>query len=196
MQPTNPRKLLRIVGAGHWLTGAGLGLAALLAGSAVLARPSLSDTFVDDLRFVDRGSVLSADASVFGLSRKRDAFVSLLATAELDVVCINPGGKEVPSQKPEDVELDVDGDAFYPRHAIQYGRLDIDVETDAIAKKLAGAPDCPNKNWTERVVDVQFSQVRLAIRQGNEIELDLFCVFDPPTEDGKVSSNRVKCFSF
>lgn len=188
MLPTIPCKLARIAGPSF-------GLAAALAASAVLAGPP-SDAYLDDLRFFDRGDSLSADASVFNLSSKRDVFVSLIATARLDVVCINPGGNLVPSQTPEDLELDVSGDAYYPRYAIEFGRLDIDVETDDIDDEIPGAPDCPNKNWTERVTRVRFSQAQLIVRQSNVRSIDLFCVFKPPTKNGKVPGNRVDCFSF
>ena len=188
MHATKPRNLGRTAGACF-------GVGALLTVTLGFASPSSEPAFVKGLRFVDLGSSLAASADVFGLDRKRDAYVSLGATAELDVVCINPAGKEVPSQKPNAVEVEVEGFAYYPHFAIHFGRLDIDVDTERVAKQIAGAPDCPNQNWTERVDKVEFRDAELRIRQGNKIALELYCVFNPSTTNGTVPNNRVKCFS-
>ncbi len=188
MHPKKPRNRTQIA---H--TAVCLG--AMLAASVAFAGPPPTNAFVRDLRIVDEGSSLSASASVFGLNRKRDAYVSMQATAKLDVACINPGGKKVPSQTPNDVETDVAGYAYYPRFAIKLGRLDIDVETDRVGSQLPGAPDCPSPNWTERVERVRFVSAQVLVRQGNKIEVELLCTFNPPTNDGKIPNNRVKCFS-
>ncbi|HLT37545.1 MAG TPA: hypothetical protein VK034_14730 [Enhygromyxa sp.] len=175
---------------------AAVGLGGLLAGAVAFGSPPrFDDLFIRDLEFEDQGSSLSVEAEVRNLDRRRDVFVALTATAELDLVCINPGGREVPGQKPRDIEVDVEGFArFSDRQIDRNGRLEFDVETDEVGRRIPGAPDCPNRNWTERVRRVRFLDARLTVRQGRD-RTTVLCTFDPPTRDGEVRDRNVDCFT-
>lgn len=171
-------------------------LGGLLAGAvAFAAPPQFHRAFIRDLEFEDEGRSLSVEGEARNLQRNRDVRVSLTATAEVDVVCINPAGREVPGQKPDDFEIEIDGfERFRAREVDRNGRLDFEVETDAIGTRIPGAPDCPNRNWTERVRQVRFLDARVTLRQGNQ-RTTLLCTFDRPTRDGDVRDRDVDCFS-
>lgn len=172
-------------------------LGGLLAGAVAFASPPhFDEPFVQSLKFFDEGSSLSLEARVRNLDPKRNARVFLFAHAELDVVCINPGGKEVDDKKPKDIEVELTGFERYRAKDIENnGRLDIEIETDEVGSKIPGAPDCPNDKWTERIKRVRFLDAELSIRQGGGSRVTVLCTFDPPTKDGRVRDKDVDCFT-
>ena len=171
-------------------------LGGLLAGAVAFASPpEFNDLFIRDLEFEDQDRSLSVEAEARNLDRRRDVFVSLSATAELDLVCINPAGREVRREKPRDIEVEVEGfERFSDRRIARNGRLEFDVETDSVGSRIPGAPDCPNSRWTERVREVRFLDARLTVRQGRD-RTTVLCTFDPPTRDGEVRDRDVDCFT-
>lgn len=189
MQQSKNRNKVRMGAAAVCLGG-------ILAGTIAFAgpppgyRPSLRN-----LEFTDLGRSLAIEGQGRNLRRDRgDVTISVLATAEVDVVCINPGGNEVPGQKPDNFEVDLEGfERFRQRDVDHNGRLWFDLETDAVGSRIPGAPDCPNPNWTERVRRVRFFDARITLRQGHQ-RTTVLCTFDPPTRDGRVRNRDVDCF--
>jgi hypothetical protein len=178
----------------------GLLLAATLAlvgitASTHAAPPAPVQAYAGEIDFVDLGSSLAVGAQLYGLDRRRDVFVTLEGEAEVEVACFNPAGIRVAAQTPAPLRVTLDGAELYPRRAIRFGRLDIEVYTDALGSTIAGAPDCPNPRWTERVERVRFRRARLGVRQGGRDEIDLLCNFTRPSSDGRIPRSRVRCFA-
>ncbi|MFO7563990.1 MAG: hypothetical protein R6X02_15195 [Enhygromyxa sp.] len=122
-------------------------------------------------------------------------FVGSCASPSSAAVCINPGGREVPAQKPRDFEIELDGfERYRARDIDRRGRLEFEVETDAVGRRIPGAPDCPDPNWTERVREARFLDARVTLRQGNE-RTSLLYTFRRPTRDGEVRDRDVDCFT-
>jgi hypothetical protein len=189
MQQSKNRNKVRLGAAAVCLGG-------MLGATAAFAAPagSFERLFIRNVEFEDQGSSLSVEGQARNLSRHRgDVRVTLLATAEVDAVCINPGGREVPAQKPDRFEVELEGfERYRARDIDRDGRLEFEVETDAVGSRIPGAPDCPNRNWTERVRQVRFLDARVTVRQENR-RVTLLCTFDPATRDGKVRSRNVEC---
>jgi hypothetical protein len=173
-----------------------IGFGGALLGSVALAGPpASSDPIVHELEFSDEGNTLEIEAELTGLDPNRDAFVWFTALAKIELACVNSGGKVVKAEKPRDLELELSGFAFYPMQLLRGGRLELELDTDSVGRSISGAPDCPNASWKEPVLRVRFLDARLELHQAGEVELDLLCMFHPPSEDGEVPNHRVKCFT-
>jgi hypothetical protein len=176
------------------LLAATLGLAGHAA-STHASPPPPFHAYAQELDFVDLGDSLAVSAQLHGLDRHRDVLVTLTAEAVVEVACFNPAGQRVAAQTPAPLQVTLDGAELYPRRLIRFGRLGVEVYTAAFGSTIAGAPDCPNPRWTERVEQVRFRRARVEVRQGGSGQINLLCTFTRPSSDGLIPRSRVRCFA-
>ncbi len=149
-----------------------------------------------DVWFTDLILRLNASGKLEKLDEKKDVYVKLEAKARGVATCTNPGGNEPPGKSPVHIDdVEVSGAKLFPAKKIEGGKLTFSVTTKAPPTRVHGAPDCPNKNWKETIVDLKFKKATLTIQQGNEKPLIVRCTFDKPTEDGPVPKKHVTCTS-
>ena len=134
-------------------------------------------------------------AELHGLDRRRDVLVSLVGEAGVELSCLDPGGVRVEAQTPARRRLELSGVELVPRREVHFGRLDVEVRTDALGPTIAGAPDCPSRRWTERVEQVRFRRARVEVHQSGRDRIDLLCAFTRPSSDGRILRSRVHCFA-
>ena len=141
--------------------------------------------------FFDNGLSLSGSGSLSGLGNG-DVLVTLSAEADVISTCRNAGGNAAPGQNP--APLTVTGSVAIPASEIKNGTTSFSVTTQAPNPVIAGAPDCPNTNWTESIDDLKFKSLTIAIEQppGTPV-LTITCTFSPPTSFGAVGGSNVSC---
>jgi hypothetical protein len=143
--------------------------------------------------FRDLGLALRATGALAGLGNE-DLLVSLTAQADVTATCTNPGSGEhqPPGQNP--APITVTGAVGIPASEIKNGNVDFSVTTQEPTTPIEGAPDCPNPNWTEDIVDLAFTSATITVQQppGNVV-LTVVCTFSEPTSDGLVPSENVSC---
>ena len=145
--------------------------------------------------FTDNGLTLTATGALAGLGAG-DVLVNLSATANATSTCTNPAGQsQPPGQNPAPVS--VSGTQAIPASQVKNGNVVFGVTTTAPASPIAGAPDCPNSNWTEAITDLSFTSATITVKQGtpSATQLTLTCVFGAPTTDGAVPKKLVSCSS-
>jgi hypothetical protein len=145
--------------------------------------------------FTDRGLFLEASGELSGLGGG-DVLVSLTAKGNPVADCVNPGTGEhrPPGQQPAEVTLT--GTQAIPETEIKNGNTPFDVATDQPVTPVAGAPGCPNSNWTENITDVAFTSATITVEQPpGTVVLTVTCTFSSPTSDGEVPSGDVTCTS-
>jgi len=142
--------------------------------------------------FVDAGLYLQVAGSLAGLGNG-DVVVSLAAKGNAVATCTNPSGQnQPPGQNPAPVDLI--GTQIIPEDEIKNGNVTFNVRTTEPVSPIPGAPDCPNPQWTERVVDVKFISAVLTVEQPASVEvLQATCTFHPTTLDGSVPPFTVSC---
>ena len=144
--------------------------------------------------YTDNGLTLTADGALSGLGNG-DVLVRIEATANPTAVCINPGTGEhqPPGQNP--AEAAVSGSQFIPEDQLKKnGNVGFNVTTDPPETPVPGAPDCPNPNWTEEIVDMAFTSATIIVEQPlDTIVLTVSCTFSNPTADGAVPGQNVSC---
>ena len=114
------------------------------------------------------------------------------ATADVTATCTNNGQKQAPGQNPADVT--VSGGESIPEEEIQNGNLSFSVETDPPVTPIAGAPECPNPNWTEDITDLSFTSATITVEQPpGTLVLTVTCQFASPTANGPVPGGNVSC---
>ncbi|HEX5993721.1 MAG TPA: hypothetical protein VFY84_01130 [Jiangellales bacterium] len=181
--------------AGAGVLGLALGvLLALLAGSpAAASSVHLKGGRNAEPAFTDNGLTLSASGQLSGLGNG-DVLVTLSATAAPVATCTNNGNNQAPGQNPAQVQ--VTGSVAIPESEIKNGNTPFAVVTDPPVTPVAGAPDCPNPNWTEDIVDMRFTSAVLVIDQpaGTEV-LTVTCTISPPSADGPIPGKDVSCTS-
>jgi hypothetical protein len=107
------------------------------------------------LTFADGGLTLSASGALTGLGNG-DLVITLSATGQPIATCTNPSGANQPApHNPAAAEFG--GVQEIPAGSVKNGNVSFSVGTTAPATPIAGSPECPNKNWTEDIIDVQFS---------------------------------------
>jgi hypothetical protein len=115
------------------------------------------------LTFHDNGTSLSATGALTGLGNG-DVVITLTATGTPTATCTNPAGATQPAgQNPVDVTLT--GALAIPGSDIKNGNLTFNVSTGSPPSPVAGAPDCPNPNWTEDITDVAFHSATITVYQ-------------------------------
>jgi hypothetical protein len=145
--------------------------------------------------FVDNGLVLSGSGELSGLGNA-DVLITMDATALPVATCENPGTGEhlPPGQNP--AEVDVSGSVGIPADEVKNGWTPFSVLTEAPATPVAGAPDCPNPNWTEHIVDLRFTSATITVEQPpGTVVLVVSCTISPPSANGLISKANVSCTS-
>jgi hypothetical protein len=173
-----------------WLASLATVAALLFATSAVaqnvhLKPPNSEPSFTDNLL------TLTAKANLAGLGGG-DVLINLNATADPTATCSNPSGANQPAgQNP--AEVAVTGSVAIPASEIKNGNLAFTVTTQPPVTPVAGAPDCPNPQWTETITDMAFTSAMIVVVQGMETVLTVSCTFDPATSNGVVPAASVSC---
>ena len=141
--------------------------------------------------FSDNGLTLTADGALSGLGNG-DVLVTLTAQADVTSTCTNQGGNQAPGQNP--APITVTGSQAIPEDELKNGTTPFSVETVAPPAIIAGAPGCPNTNWTEAIEDLAFTSPTIIVEQpvGTTV-LTVSCTLDPPTADGSVPAGDVSC---
>src|ERR687888_172360 len=76
------------------------------------------------------------------------------------------------------------------------GNVAFGVITQTPGTTIAGAPDCPNPQWTETITDLSFTSATLTVEQPvGTVVLTVSCTLSSPTTDGAVSGSIVSCTS-
>jgi hypothetical protein len=146
--------------------------------------------------FRDLGLALRSSGALSGLGGG-DVYISLDATANATTSCQNPGNGEhyPPGQEP--APIDVSGSTLIPEEEIKNGTTNFTVTTNPPASTVAGAPDCPNPQWIEHVIDLAFTSATITVEQpeGTTV-LTVDCTFSSPTTNGSVPAGNVSCTSY
>jgi hypothetical protein len=143
--------------------------------------------------FTDNGSSLNATGALSGLGNG-DVLVTLTARANVTSTCTNQGGNQAPGQNP--APITVSGSEAIPASEVKNGTVSFNVNTAAPNPIIAGAPDCPNTNWTEAITDLAFTSAVITVEQpvGTTV-LTVSCTFSSPTSNGPVPGGNVTCTS-
>jgi hypothetical protein len=113
--------------------------------------------------FNDQGLVEEVSGSLTGLGNG-DVLVTVTATADVTATCTNPAGQtQPPGQNP--APITVSGSQSIPASEVKNGNVSFDVFTVSPNRTIAGAPGCPNRQWTETIVDLAFTSVTLTVEQ-------------------------------
>jgi len=141
--------------------------------------------------FNDGGLFLEAMGSLVGLGNG-DVLISLTATANVTATCTNQGGNAAPGQNP--APLTVSGSLAIPESEIKNGTLAFAVQTIEPVSTVPGAPECPNGNWTETILDLSFTNLTITVEQppGTPV-LVVTCTVTEPTTNGALLRDRVDC---
>ena len=142
--------------------------------------------------FTDQGLTLNAAGELAGLGNG-DVLVTLDARANVAATCTNPSGKnEPPGQNP--APISVTGSVAIPQDEIKNGNTPFSVTTQPPVTPIPGAPDCPNPNWTEAIVDLAFTSATITVEQPEgTVVLVVSCTFGSPTANGLVPRGNVSC---
>jgi hypothetical protein len=143
--------------------------------------------------FIDRGLTLAASGDLAGLGNE-DLEINLSATGNVTATCANRGGNQPPGQNPAPITLT--GVVPIPASAIRNGNVSFTVTTSAPTTPIPGAPDCPNRNFTENITDIRFTSATITVEQppGTTV-LTVNCTFSSPTSNGAVPAGAVTCTS-
>jgi hypothetical protein len=141
--------------------------------------------------FTDLGKILEASGALSGLGNE-DVLITLTAQANVTSTCTNQGGNSAPGQNP--APITVTGSEAIPASEIKNGTTPFDVFTNPPTSPIAGAPDCPNSNWTETIDDLLFTSASMVVQQpvGTTV-LTVSCTFSSPTTNGAVPGSQVTC---
>jgi hypothetical protein len=163
----------------------------LAAGPALAASPHLKGGANAEPTFTDGGLTLAASGELAGLGNA-DVLVTLTAQANVASTCTNQGGNQAPGQNP--APITVTGSQAIPASEIKNGNTPFAVVTVAPNPIIAGAPDCPNTNWTERIDDLAFTSAVITVEQPpGTLVLTVTCQFATPTANGPVPGSNVTC---
>jgi len=144
--------------------------------------------------FTDNGLSLTATGALSGLGNG-DILVKVVAAADVTSTCTNPAGAtQPPGQNP--APITVSGSQAIPAGEIKNGTVNFNASTQAPSSTIAGAPDCPNPQWTEAITDLAFTSATITIEQPpGTVVLTVSCSFSSPTSNGPVPGGNVSCTS-
>jgi hypothetical protein len=151
--------------------------------------------------FVDNGLTLTATVTYAGLGNF-DTLQNVSARAQPTAACINPGTGEHQPAGQNPAEVDVTGSTAVPAGDIKNGNVSIATTTTAPTTPIAGAPDCPNPNWTEVITDMALTSATITLFQDSnengtfevgELVLTVSCTFVASTSDGTVPRSNFAC---
>lgn len=143
--------------------------------------------------FTDGGLTLNAKSELSGLGNG-DVLVTIVAQADVTSTCTNKGSNPAPGQNP--APITVTGSQAIPESEIKNGTTPFNVTTVAPSSTIAGAPDCPNSNWTESIDDLAFTSAVITVEQPvGTLVLTVSCTFSPHTSNGAVPGSQVTCSS-
>jgi hypothetical protein len=163
----------------------------LLLGTAAYASSVHLKPPSSEPSFLDGGLTLRASAALAGLGNQ-DIVINMTAHANATATCTNAGGNEAPGQNPAPVT--VSGTQAIPASQIKNGTVSFSVTTTPPPTPIAGAPGCPNSNWTEEITDLSFTDATITVQQpAPTVVLTLQCTFTPATTDGPVPASDVSC---
>ena len=80
-----------------------------------------------------------------------------------------------------------------PASDIKNGNVTLTTTTGAPVSPIPGAPDCPNRKWTETITDVAFTSGTIELAQQGSVVVTVSCTFSPPTSNGPVPSSGFSC---
>lgn len=187
------RRINKSAGLGVVGVALGLLLALWMGSPAAASSVHLKGGKNAEPAFVDGGLTLSAAGELSGLGLG-DVLVTMTATADTVATCTNGGNHQAPGQNPAPVQ--VAGSLAIPQDQIKNGNTPFAVVTEPPVTPIAGAPDCPNPNWTEDIVDLQFTSAVIVVEQpvGTEV-LTVTCTISPPSSNGSILGGTVSCTS-
>jgi hypothetical protein len=145
--------------------------------------------------FTDGGLFLAAAGELSGLGGG-DVLVTLTAKGLPTATCTNPGTgvHQPPGQNPAEVTLT--GTEPIPESEIKNGNTPFSVETDSPVTPVPDAPECPNSQWIEDIIDVAFTSAVITVEQPvGTLVLTVSCTFSPATSNGPVPGGTVSCTS-
>ena len=167
------------------------GALTLAAGPALASSVHLKGGRNAEPNFSDGGLTLAATGELAGLGNG-DVLVTLTARADVTATCTNQGGNQAPGQNP--APITVTGSQAIPAAEIKNGNTPFSVVTVAPNPVIAGAPDCPNTNWTELIEDLAFTSATITVQQPpGTLVLTVTCAFSSPTANGPVPGSNVSC---
>jgi hypothetical protein len=142
--------------------------------------------------FTDLGLTLRASGALAGLGGG-DIVINMSATADATATCTNPAGHtQPPGQNPAPVT--VAGSQIIPQGEIKNGNVSFSVTTQGPVTPIAGAPGCPNPQWTEDITDLSFTSANITVDQpAGTLVLTVSCLFSPATNNGPVPKQTVSC---
>jgi hypothetical protein len=167
----------------------------VLSGSVIGSSVHLKGGRNAEPAFTDNGLTLTGAGELSGLGNG-DVLVTITATANPEATCGNPGSNtwEAPGQNP--APITVTGSVSIPEEEVKNGNTPFGVTTTAPVTPVPGAPDCPNPNWTEVIVDLAFTTAVITVEQpAGTLVLTVSCTISPPSEDGAISKADVTCTS-
>jgi hypothetical protein len=174
---------------------------ALSAGQALAVSPHLKGR--NPVLFTDNGLTLTATVSYAGLGNF-DTLQNLSASAQPTADCVNPGTGEHRPAGQNPAEVNVTGSTAVPAGDIKNGNVTITTTTNPPTTPVAGAPDCPNPNWTENITNMAFTSATITLFQDSnangtfepgELVLTVNCSFSPSTSNGPVPTSGFTCTS-
>jgi len=172
---------------------AAIGLTLALTSTALANNVHLKGGPSAEPGFTDNGLTLSAAGELAGLGFG-DVLVKISAVADPTSTCTNNGGTQAPGQNPAPVT--VTGSESIPASELKNGNTPFSVTTNAPATPIAGAPDCPNPNWSEDITDMAFTSATITVEQpAGTLVLTVACTFGSATTNGTVPAGNVGCTS-
>ncbi len=69
-------------------------------------------------------------------------------------------------------EVTLTGTESIPDEEIKNGNVSFNVTTEGPVTPVPGAPDCPNRQWTEDITDVEFTSATITVEQGGVVVLE------------------------
>jgi hypothetical protein len=143
------------------LTIFGLLLFAITAPAATAASPHFKNSGTPVCR--DAGTTIECKGALAGLGNA-DVVFRLSADGLASFACVNPGGNEAPGQNK--VPFTASSVTTISAGDIKNGNLAFNVSAPQTPPTATAAEaGCPNGNWSTRLTEVSFSNVRLVIEQ-------------------------------